>query len=51
MKDFVSTFRIDPLAGKCVILTGALSGSGIGLDIARCFAVLSADVIATGSST
>lgn len=49
MKDFVSTFRIDPFAGKCVILTGALSG--IGLDIARCFAVLSADVIATGSST
>lgn len=48
MKDIIQTFRSDLFAGKHVVLTGATSG--IGLDIARGFADLGADVTATGSS-
>jgi hypothetical protein len=48
MKDIVQTFRSDLFAGQHVILSGATSG--IGLDIARGFAALGADVTATGSS-
>ena len=48
MEDIVGTFRSDLYAGKHVILSGATSG--IGLDIARGFAALGADVTATGSS-
>ncbi len=48
MKDIVQTFRSDLFAGRRIILTGATSG--IGLDIARGFAALGAEVVATGSS-
>ncbi|WP_112310718.1 SDR family NAD(P)-dependent oxidoreductase [Pseudogemmobacter bohemicus] len=48
MKDILATFRADLFAGQHVILSGATSG--IGLDIARGFAALGADVTATGSS-
>lgn len=48
MKDLLSTFRADLFAGQHVVMSGATSG--IGLDIARGFAALGADVTATGSS-
>jgi NAD(P)-dependent dehydrogenase (short-subunit alcohol dehydrogenase family) len=48
MKDIVETFRANLFAGKHVIVSGATSG--IGLDIARGFAALGAEVTALGSS-
>lgn len=48
MKDILDSFRPGLFAGRHVILSGATSG--IGLDIARGFAALGADVTATGSS-
>lgn len=48
MKDIVGTFRGDLFAGREVIVSGATSG--IGLDIARGFAALGAEVTALGSS-
>lgn len=46
--EILNSFRADLFAGRHVILSGATSG--IGLDIARGFAALGADVTATGSS-
>lgn len=46
--DVSTSFRSDLFAGKHVVLTGATSG--IGLEIARGFADLGAEVTATGSS-
>ncbi|PTE20937.1 oxidoreductase [Cereibacter changlensis JA139] len=46
--EMTASFRSDLFAGKHVILTGATSG--IGLEIARGFAELGAEVTATGSS-
>ncbi|RCW87241.1 SDR family NAD(P)-dependent oxidoreductase [Paracoccus lutimaris] len=48
MGSVVDTFRKDLFAGRHVIISGATSG--IGLDIARGFAALGAEVTATGSS-
>ncbi|PZO81259.1 MAG: oxidoreductase [Mesorhizobium amorphae] len=48
MQEILATFRDDLFAGKHAILSGATSG--IGLDIARGFAALGADVTALGSS-
>lgn len=48
MGGVVGTFRKDLFAGRHVIISGATSG--IGLDIARGFAALGAEVTATGSS-
>ena len=48
MKETLAAFSPDLFAGKHVIVSGATSG--IGLDIARGFAALGAEVTATGSS-
>lgn len=48
MQSILSNFSADLYAGKRVLVSGG--SSGIGLDIARGFAGLGADVIATGSS-
>ncbi len=48
MQETVETFRKDLFSGHHVIVSGATSG--IGLDIARGFAALGAEVTATGSS-
>lgn len=48
LPDVTACFRPDLFAGKVVLVSGATSG--IGLEIARGFAALSAEVIATGTS-
>ena len=48
MREILDTFRPNLFAGKRVLVSGA--STGIGLAIARCFAGLGAEVIATGSS-
>ncbi|MBE7209824.1 MAG: SDR family oxidoreductase [Gluconacetobacter diazotrophicus] len=48
MADVVGTFRSDLFAGRQVLVSGGTSG--IGLDLARGFRALGADVLATGSS-
>ena len=48
MDDILATFRPDLFAGKRVLISGGTSGIGLGL--AKAFAGLGADVVATGAS-
>ncbi len=48
MNDILATFRPDLFAGKRVLISGGTSGIGLGM--AKAFAALGADVVATGAS-
>ncbi len=48
MNDILATFRPDLFAGKRVLISGGTSGIGLGM--AKAFAGLGADVVATGAS-